>query len=144
VSEFFIQLLFGHLVGDYLLQNKWMALNKSASSLKCLVHCLIYTAAVSLFTWPSVHGACWSLFLLLSHYPIDRYNIADKWLQLINGRSLTDFIKNGTQNIPDDMPFFAYLSLRGGFTALVYAVVDNTLHLLIMYYGYKYGCNVWR
>ena len=33
--------IIGHLVGDYLLQNDWMALNKKASSLHCAVHCCI-------------------------------------------------------------------------------------------------------
>ena len=30
-----------------------------------------------------------------------------------------------------------YHALRGGFTALVYAAADNTLHLATMYYGFK-------
>lgn len=134
-------LIFGHLVGDYLLQNKWMAMNKSASTLKCLIHCMIYTIVVGLFTY-SITGfnLYWILIIFLSHFPIDRWSLADKWLMLINGRSLKDFLENGYKNIPetgfDEKK--NYHVLRGGFSALVYTVVDNTMHLLLMYYGYKF------
>lgn len=36
-----ISALVGHLVGDYLLQNDYMALNKKKSSFHCMVHCSI-------------------------------------------------------------------------------------------------------
>jgi hypothetical protein len=67
--------------------------------------------------------------------------LADKWLDLINGRSLEDFMINGKRNMPKYIitmdAWEHYIILRGGFTALVYAVVDNTMHLGIMYYGFK-------
>lgn len=45
--------LVGHLVGDYLIQNDWMALNKKQSSLHCAVHCGLWTLSVILFAgWP--------------------------------------------------------------------------------------------
>lgn len=34
--------LLAHLVGDYLLQSHWMALNKRSSSLACVIHCTLY------------------------------------------------------------------------------------------------------
>ena len=41
------EMLIGHLVGDYLLQNDWMAENKAKHKglgwLTCAVHCLLYT-----------------------------------------------------------------------------------------------------
>jgi len=44
------EMLLGHLVGDYLLQNNWMALGKSKYNgmgwLTCTVHCVLYTLAV--------------------------------------------------------------------------------------------------
>jgi hypothetical protein len=134
--DFFPALLMGHLTGDFLLQSKWMALNKSGSSFKCAVHCLIYTLAVSATTYPIIRGWEWSLFIFVSHFPIDRWSLADKWLDLINGRSLPDFIKNGKSSIPKELDFENYHALRAGFTAVVYTVADNTMHLLIMYYGY--------
>ena len=49
-ASVFINLLFGHLVGDFLLQNKWMALSKGNNSWRCLVHCIVYTASVCALT----------------------------------------------------------------------------------------------
>jgi hypothetical protein len=46
-----IALLIGHMAGDYLLQNDWMAVNKSQSTAKglvaCNLHCLLYSLAVA-------------------------------------------------------------------------------------------------
>jgi hypothetical protein len=137
MNDFFPTLILGHFIGDYLLQNKWMAMNKSGSTWKCAVHCLIYTLAVTLTTWSSIHSWSWSLFIFLSHFPIDRWSLADKWLDLINGRSLRDFIVNGKKDIPTDLDYENYHTLRAGFTALVYVAADNTMHLVTMYYGGK-------
>jgi len=128
----FIDLLFGHLVGDYLLQNKWMAMNKNANNLKAIVHCLIYTVSIALFTSWNIY---WLLWVFSTHFLIDRFSLADKWLNLINGRSLSDFLNRGSVEYGAGSNSHV---LRGGFTALVYAVVDNTMHLLLMYYGYLY------
>lgn len=136
--EFFPSLLLGHLIGDYLLQNKWMAMGKSGNTLKCVTHCLTYTTAVLLFTWGSIHSIQWMVLVFLSHFVIDRWSLADKWLDLINGRSLRDFMENGRENIPyqeGTIDHGNYFVLRGGFAALVYAVADNTLHLALMYWG---------
>ena len=42
-----MEILIGHLVGDYLLQTGWMASNKTKWSLigwtACILHCVIYT-----------------------------------------------------------------------------------------------------
>ena len=49
----FIAILFGHFVGDFLLQTKKMALNKAnpgwAGHGWCALHCLIYTVTVCVF-----------------------------------------------------------------------------------------------
>lgn len=37
--------LTGHMFGDYILQNGWMAANKGKRGLALWVHCLLYTAA---------------------------------------------------------------------------------------------------
>ncbi len=46
-----ISALVGHLVGDYLLQNDWMALNKKKSTAVCAAHCAIWATMVWLFAW---------------------------------------------------------------------------------------------
>lgn len=68
----------GHLVGDYLLQNDWMALNKKASSLHCLVHCLIWSVCVCVFG--GVFN--WLVFslLLATHFLQDRTPIVRWWM----------------------------------------------------------------
>lgn len=133
---FFSSLILGHLAGDYLAQNKWMALNKNGSSFKCFVHCLIYTTLVYIFTMRFNYSYIWFLLIFASHYIIDRYSIADIWLNIINGRSLKDFMQNGKKDIPNEYDFENYHILRGGFTSNVYLITDNTLHLLLMYYGF--------
>ncbi len=134
MAKIFIGILLGHLVGDFLLQNKWMAVNKSASNFKCFVHVTLYTLSVMLFT---VFDWRWAVVIFVPHYLIDRYSLADKWLDLINGRSLRDFIINGKKDIPPNLDSDNYRVLRGGFTALVYAVTDNTMHLICLWYGAK-------
>jgi hypothetical protein len=142
MNEFFATLVLGHLIGDFLLQNKWMAMNKSASHFKCFVHCALYTLAVTVTTWPSLHGWLWSSLIFFSHYPIDRWSLADKWLDFIGGRSLNEFIETGHEKLPeqryrhDQMPV-NYHILRGGFSGVVYTAADNTMHLTLMYYSAK-------
>jgi hypothetical protein len=136
MDDLFVKLLFGHIVGDFFLQNKWMAVNKSASHFKSTIHVGIYTIAVMLFTQ---FNLAWALTIFIPHYIIDRYSLADKWLKLIHGRSLMDFFQNGHKNIPESNinEETNYWMLRGGFTALVYTIVDNGAHLMCLWYGYK-------
>lgn len=75
--------LIGHLVGDYLLQNDWMANNKKRSSFACAVHCVIWATCVCLF-------AGWSLYawapLFLMHFIQDRTQIVMLWMTRINSQ----------------------------------------------------------
>ena len=65
-----IDALVGHLIGDYLLQNDWMALNKKASTFHCAVHGLIWTACVvacaGWWSWPV------AAVLFATHFAQDR------------------------------------------------------------------------
>ena len=49
-----MDLLVGHLLGDYIFQNDWMALNKTKMTLKgwaaCAVHAWVYTTCVAVTT----------------------------------------------------------------------------------------------
>ena len=145
MTDVFVNLLLGHLVGDFVLQPKNMAVKKGASNLTAVAHVSIYTAAVALFTldyhnFDVTKYYLWMLAIFIPHYLIDRYSLADKWLQFINGRSLEDFLHNGHGDIPFayESDFYRnYYVLRGGFTSLVYAVTDNTFHLLCLWFGYK-------
>lgn len=141
MAEAFLAVIIGHLVGDFLLQNKYMAMNKSKSHWKCFIHCFLYTLAVGVFTYPYIHTWLWWGIVFLSHYPIDRWVLADKWLHLIQGRSLREFLKSNHQdiyvNLDTPEEFTNYHVLRGGFTALVYCVADNTMHLTILWFVLK-------
>ena len=114
------RLVLGHLIGDYLLQSKAMALKKSEKGAKgfawCTFHCLVYTASVCLLLWtlnPWVMAIIFS-----SHWFIDRWSLTGKWLKLIRGRDLSD-------KSPLNLAFYP----------LVYATADNTWHILLMWGG---------
>ena len=122
----FAQIVFGHLFGDYLFQNKAMALRKSEKGWAgygwCTLHCLIYTACVCLFLW-TLNPLVIAL-IFLSHWPIDRWSLALRWLKLIRGR---DFIKA----FESRDKYLGEIDLS--FSCLVYAVVDSTLHLVLIW-----------
>lgn len=75
-----IEAIVGHLVGDYLLQNDYLALNKKRSSFHCTVHCLIWTACVVLFSqWPLWTGVP----LFVTHFIQDRTAIITWYMDAV-------------------------------------------------------------
>lgn len=76
--------IIGHLVGDYLLQNDWMAAGKKRNSLICLLHAAIWAAAVSVFSglwlWPG-----W-LVLCGTHFVQDRFSLVGWWMCKVSGQ----------------------------------------------------------
>jgi len=126
-----VGMLFGHLVGDYYLQPRRMALSKSKHNglglMICLIHCVLYTLFVCLFMWNFT--PLWIITVFVTHYIPDRYGLADKYLQLIHGRSFTEFMAN-----PENQTYSPHVALRAGFATIVYVIIDNTMHLIPMYY----------
>lgn len=63
--------IFAHLIGDYILQNDWMALNKKSKNFPALVHVLTYCLPF-LFC-----GLTWWQILLIGaqHFIQDRTNL---------------------------------------------------------------------
>ncbi len=125
MEDLFARIVLGHLVGDYLLQTKAMALNKSVKGWKgagwCTWHCLVYTLSVCLFLW-NFHP--WLMALVfLSHWPLDRWSWGAKWLDMIRGRNFVKAWQSSDQ----------YREIDIAFSCLVYAVVDNTMHLLALW-----------
>jgi hypothetical protein len=100
--------LMGHLIGDYLLQNDWMALNKKKASFPCTVHCLIWSLCVLLCArWP-----LWTLpVLFITHFAQDRTNIV---VWLMNHKGQKQFAQ----------PPMAPWSI---------IVVDNVLHMTVVW-----------
>lgn len=104
-----MEMILGHMVGDYLLQSDWMAINKKKKGFKgwvaCIVHCSIYTASLSLFV--DNFNITFVMGSFVSHLILDRTNIVTWFL-------------NATRIMPDP-------------TLWKIIIVDNTLHLLIAY-----------
>ena len=140
------ELLLGHLAGDYLLQNEWMALNKSKNTRKgwlaATVHCILYTLAVCLFM--QNFQPIWIAVVFLTHFPIDKFSLAEHYLHFIKGKGLRDYVKKDDitdVDIESGVEFKSVLNrydaLEGGFTSLVYSVTDNAMHLILMWGAYQ-------
>lgn len=84
-------LLMGHLLGDYVLQNDWMAGNKTSRErpvlghYACTVHCGLYTLAVWLCSWRWMPW--WGLVVCFAvHWPVDRFRLAFWWMSRVSGQ----------------------------------------------------------
>lgn len=73
--------IIGHLVGDYLLQNDWMALNKKVQLLPLSVHCSLWSLSVCSFAGWSSPVAYTVLYL--THFTQDGSDIITRWMDLI-------------------------------------------------------------
>lgn len=106
--------LLAHLWGDYIVQNDWMASNKTRSSVVCLVHALTYTFPFLLLSLD------WKILaaIAFTHFLIDRFRIA-LWVVKIKNWTWTE------TGFPLSTP--AYISFW------VTVFVDNTIHLTINY-----------
>jgi hypothetical protein len=68
--------LIAHLVGDYILQNHWMAVNKTSRWPLAFVHVLLYGLPFL------VLGASWPALAVIvgTHLLIDRFRLAKYWV----------------------------------------------------------------
>jgi hypothetical protein len=126
-----IELLLGHIAGDYLLQTGAMGQGKSKPGTEgtywCTLHCTIYSACVAAFM---IHGAGWRaagmsegdtfpswalawLIAFVNHYPIDRRSLGKTWMEWYGQ------------------------DLEGKFAPSIYIAVDNGAHLILMYVWFK-------
>lgn len=119
-----VQAFFGHVVGDFFFQSAIMADNKYVPGKKgmlwCSVHVLVYTLSLAIFL-----GDFSPLFLLgvyVPHWIIDRWSLAYQWMKLI-GRS--DLIVSTDPK-------------KASFGAIIYVVIDQTIHLGCLYVLLKY------
>jgi hypothetical protein len=119
--------LIGHLIGDYLLQNDWMALGKKKSHWPCLVHVAIYTVCVMILTrWPLWAAAV----VFVPHYLIDRWQFVPWYMRRVGQVrfmecSGLDRTWQGGNLI--DVSF----NVRLGPWSMI--VVDNVMHLVCLY-----------
>lgn len=99
-----------HLVGDYLLQNDWMAQNKKNRGLfglrSCLVHCLLY-AIPFFFIANSMQVA----LIFSTHFLIDRWFFVKWYMNMVGQKKFAQ---------PPMAPWSIFF-------------VDNTFHLICNY-----------
>jgi Protein of unknown function (DUF3307) len=84
-------LLIGHLVGDWLLQNDWMARGKKQGLITAagMTHFVIYTVVlmttvvIALSNLSPVSLIVTALVIFVSHWLIDATNVVDVWMQLL-------------------------------------------------------------
>jgi len=113
MSKIALSLLF-HLVGDYLLQNSWIANNKTKKTWIALLHAGLYTALFYFIT-----GFTLALFVIFStHFLIDRFRLAVYWIKLVNWSWGKTNFGYGEKTPP-------FLS------TWLMIIIDNTFHIII-------------
>jgi hypothetical protein len=65
--------LLAHLIGDYILQNDWMAKNKKTNTWACIAHVLTYMIPFIPLCWFGLSPFAWGL-IGYQHYIQDRSN----------------------------------------------------------------------
>lgn len=135
MADVFIGIILGHCVADYLLQPRKMSMSKSEPGPSGLfwsvLHCLIYAASVCTMIWDFRPLVLVAVFF--SHWPIDRYALASKWIKLIGGRDLTEAFYSGKKYPEVDAPTIIGMS----FGCIVYVMVDATMHMLPLWWFCK-------
>lgn len=127
-----IQLIL-HLLGDYVTQSDWMALNKRKDSVAAFAHALMYSAPFAvlaaqckspLISWSVIFG---------SHFLIDRFGLARYvvWAKnWIGPDRPKPFAECSATGYDPDRPAWLAVWLM--------IAADNTLHLAINYVTLKY------
>ncbi len=73
-QEAIMWLIFAHFIGDWALQNRWMADNKGKYKEVMFAHCMIYTACCAMalrYVGIGEKVLMWSIWICISHYIID-------------------------------------------------------------------------
>lgn len=113
-----------HLLGDYIIQNDWMALNKKKMSWKgeiaCQIHCISYSLPFFL-----IADGLQVLFIYSTHYILDRFNLVGWFLAIRNGVWNVDNFGFGKER-----PF--------AITIWLYIITDNVFHIYCNWFALKY------
>ena len=126
MDDILFRLLLGHLFGDYLAQNAWMAENKKKRTLPCVVHCLLYTLWILIFVselcaFSFVVNIFMGTLVFFSHFILDRTQIVRWWWDRQRGRYYEEHPEILLE--PSTVPVGVF----------VYIVMDNVLHLTMMW-----------
>lgn len=92
--ELFDWLLVGHVVGDFILQTRWMAEKKAKEILPLFIHAAVYTITLALFALLA-NGLSWLGIglIFVCHLILDQRNFVDFWSAKVNGNTNTDWLK---------------------------------------------------
>ena len=120
----FMSIGLAHLIGDYILQNDWMANEKTKRWTPAVIHGVMYTVPFAFIT------QAWLALLVIggTHIIIDRYRLAKGLIWAIN------------QTCPKDYRYtWAEAKDNAGYSASkpiwmsvwLMFIIDNTCHLVI-------------
>lgn len=131
--------LIGHLVGDYLCQNDWMAFGKRQSNWICLLHSFIWSIMVCMFG--QIESVEAFAFLLATHFLIDRYNFIPWWMELIGQDRFRDCDRLEINQEDNDHPEFKGFKMTSfrivpGLGPWSSIVVDNIWHIVTIWMVY--------
>jgi hypothetical protein len=116
ISEMLIIGFIFHLIGDYVTQNHWMAVNKTKDSLVAWLHATIYAAPfIAMFVYAGYKPGS-MMCIHWSHFFIDRFRLAQYWIRLVNWN--WDF-ESKNHGYPDNVPNWLLI------------IIDNVLHISI-------------
>jgi hypothetical protein len=111
-----------HLIGDYIFQSNWMALNKVKSYNACFWHALVYSMPF-LFLSPSLAAIA---FIFASHFTVDRFSLAKYicWVTNFLGPPGFNppFHECRQSGYPPELPVWL--------STWLLIITDNTIHLL--------------
>lgn len=119
--------IIGHLVGDYLLQNDWMANGKKRENLPCAVHCFLWAWSVCLFSGWAGNCIVWAI-LFLTHYAQDRTQIIPWFMRSIGQRR---FMQCDSFDLTD-------MRVVPGLGPWSIIVVDNVWHIVTLWAVWKW------
>jgi len=108
--------LIAHLIGDYVLQSHWMAVNKTKRWFPAIIHGICYTLPFLFLSQNPLTIA----IICGTHILIDRFALA-KYIARIKNWTFTD---NG---YPVETPIWLSVWLN--------IILDNTLHIIINNYA---------
>lgn len=132
---YFADIIIGHFLGDYMLQNDWMAEQKKKHLglgwWCCSVHCFIYTMTICLCT--ANFDFLWIAWVFATHFIVDKSGFIEWYSKLIGSRSIGDFMSKD-----ENKEYSPHTGLRAGVTVFVFIVRDNTVHVAMMYYFWKW------
>ena len=123
-----------HLVGDYLLQSDWQALEKVKKSTACLIHAIFYTLPFLFLThsWKSL------LIIAGTHFIIDRWRLA-RYVCWVKNYLAPKWIPGPFPNEPQRLRNYPWseCSVTGyhkdrpvWLAVWLLIIADNTMHLI--------------